>query len=75
MAAQLRVFHPNSRTSDFEEGQDPSVRISLRELLPVLDVARRRNYLWLHDFLDDEVSVTSDLYEVLRAFRAYRPSA
>jgi hypothetical protein len=74
MAAQLRVFS-GSETSAYTEAQDPSVRISLRELLPLLDVAQRRNYLWLHDFLDDEVSVTSDLYEVLRAFRSYRPSA
>jgi hypothetical protein len=29
----------------------------------------------LHDFLDDEVTITSDLYEVLQAFRIYRPSA
>lgn len=74
MAARLRVF-PASRTYECEETQDPSVRISLRELLPVLDVARRRNYLWLQDFLDDEVTVTPDLYDVLRAFKAYRPSA
>ena len=26
-------------------------------------------------FLDDEVAITTDLYEVLRAFRCYRPSA
>jgi len=74
MAAHLRLF-PASRESSFADAQDPSVRISLRELLPILDVAQRRNYLWLQDFLDDEVTVTSDLYEVLRAFRAYRPSA
>ena len=37
--------------------------------------AQRHNYLWLQDFLDDEVRVTADLYEVLRTFRSYRPSA
>ncbi len=74
MAAQLRVF-PESQPSNFGEAPEPSVRISLRELLPILDVAKRRNYLWLQDFLEDEVCVTPDLYEVLRAFRAYRPSA
>jgi hypothetical protein len=74
MAAHLRVF-PESSCSSYAESQDPSVRISLRDLLPLIDVAKRRNYLWLHDFLEDEVCVTPDLYEVLRAFRSYRPSA
>jgi hypothetical protein len=73
MAAQLRVY-PASQPSSSEVGQ-PSVCISLRDLLPLLAVAQRRNHLWLHDFLDDEVCVTPDLYEVLRAFRTCRPSA
>jgi hypothetical protein len=72
MAVQLRVY-PESQES--HHAQEPSVRISLRDLLPLITVAQRRNHLWLKDFLDDEVSVTSDLYEVLRAFRTYRPSA
>ena len=74
MAAQLRVF-PESQSAPYAEAQDPSIHISLRDLLPLIAVAQRRNYLWLNDFLDDEVCVTSDLYEVLRAFRSYRPSA
>jgi hypothetical protein len=73
MAAQLRVY-PASQASSYEVSE-PSVRISLRELLPLVAVAQRRNYLWLQDFLDDEVCVTRDLYEVLRAFRSCRPSA
>lgn len=73
MAAQLRLFPaPKHR---YIAPQEPSVRISLRDLLPLIALAQRRNHLWLQDFLDDEVSVTSDLYEVLRAFRSYRPSA
>jgi hypothetical protein len=74
MAAQLRVY-PESQSGPYGEAQDPSVRISLRDLLPLIAVAQRRKYLWLQDFLDDEVCVTSDLYEVLGAFRSYRPSA
>jgi len=74
MAAQLRVFS-GSQPSAYAEAQDPSVRISLRDLLPLVEIAHRRNYLWLQDFLDDEVCVTSDLYQVLRAFRSCRPSA
>src|SRR5262245_56383773 len=73
MAAHLRVY-PSMHESH-AEAQEPTVRISLRDMLPLVALAQRRNYLWLHDFLDDEVSITSDLYEVLRAFRSHRPSA
>lgn len=74
MAAQLRVF-PTSIDDDYAQAQKPSVRVSLGELLPLIALAKRRNYLWLQDFLDDEVCITPDLYEVLRAFCTYRPSA
>jgi hypothetical protein len=54
--------------------QEPSVHVSLGDLLPLLALAQRRNYIWLQDFLEDEVKITPDLYEVLRAFQC-RPSA
>jgi hypothetical protein len=73
MAAHLRVY-PTSPDA-VAEAQKPTVRVSLRDMLPLVALAQRRNYLWLQDFLDDEVCVTADLYEVLRAFRTYRPSA
>lgn len=72
MAAQLRVY---PTPDDSAEAQEPTVRISLGDLLPLIALAQRHNYLWLQDFLDDEVCVTSDLYDILRAFRCYRPSA
>ena len=75
MAAHLRVF-PQSAQTAFAEEAEPTVHIRLGDLLPLLAVAKRNNYLWLQDFLEDEVCVTSDLYEVLRAFSAcHRPSA
>jgi hypothetical protein len=72
MSAHLRVF-PTAHGS-VADAQDPTVRVSLGDLLPLLALAQRRNYLWLQDFLEDEVTITPDLYEVLRAFRC-RPSA
>jgi hypothetical protein len=75
MAVQLRVF-PASRESAARDTQSPTVRVSLGDLLPLIALARRNNYLWLQDFLEDEVRITSDLYDVLRAFSAARrPSA
>jgi hypothetical protein len=73
MAAHLRVFSDSA----FEEAQrqEPTVHVSLGDLLPLVALAHRNNYVWLQDFLDDEVRITPDLYEILRAFRCYRPSA
>ena len=74
MAAHLRVY------SSPEESPSPlspqrTVRVCLADLLPLVALAHRNNYAWLQDFLDDEVRISEDLYEVLQAFRCYRPSA
>jgi hypothetical protein len=74
MAAHLRVY-PRADETFGSDLPAPVVGIRLRDLLPLIALAQRRNYLWLQDFLDDEIRVTADLYEVLQAFRAYRPSA
>ena len=72
MAAHLRVYPTPDESCT---AQEPTIRVSLGEMLPLIALAQRHNYLWLQDFLDDEVCVTSDLYDILRAFRCYRPSA
>jgi hypothetical protein len=74
MAVQLRVY-PASQEEPDRDRPSPVVGVSLRDLLPLVAMAQRHNYLWLQDFLEDEVRVTADLYEVLRTFRSYRPSA
>ena len=71
MPVQLRVY-PETLDSDQDETQDPTIRIRLADLLPLLAVAKKNNYLWLQDFLNDEVTVTPDLYDVLRSFNAVR---
>jgi hypothetical protein len=73
MAAHLRVY-PVAREAAPSSDHDPHVRVSLGELLPLVALAHRKNYVWLQDFLDDEVAITADLYEVLRAFRCHRPA-
>lgn len=73
MAAHLRVY-PTPEADEVEH-QEPTVRIALGDLLPLVALAHRNNYAWLRDFLDDEVAITPDLYEVIHAFRFHRPSA
>jgi hypothetical protein len=73
MAARLRVY-PASEADSSPSIPAPTVRVTLAELLPLVALAHRNNYVWLQDFLDDEVRVTEDLYDVLQAFRCYRPA-
>jgi hypothetical protein len=54
---------------------EPSVRVSLRDLVPLVAMAQRMQFLWLKDFLDDEIVVTEDLYQVLQSFRSIQPTA
>lgn len=72
--ARLRVF-PRPDEEMNEETHAPSVPIRLSDLYPLLAQAYRDNYVWLRDFEDDELLVSHDLYEVVRAFSNCRPSA
>ena len=73
MAARLRLYKPPS--DETEERPDPEVRVRLADLLPVAAMAQRMNFIWLKDFLDDEVVVTHDLYEVMQSFRDSKPTS
>jgi hypothetical protein len=76
MAMHLRVFPQSHEPATRTPFQEPAVHVCLGDLLPLLALAQRKQYVWLQDFLDDEVAVTSDLYDVLCAFNSRRrPSA
>lgn len=72
MSARLKVYRAPVELED--ESQEPTIRVRLGDLIPLVGVAQRLNYLWLKDFLEDEVAVSEDLYEVLQAFRDSRPA-
>ncbi len=76
MATRLRVYTAPDDT-DFadDDRPDPTIHVRLGDLLPLVAMAQRMNFIWLKDFLDDEVAISGDLHEVLQAFRASRPSA
>lgn len=53
-----------------------AVRIPLGDVLPLLADAVASNRTWLTDFADDEIEISSDLNDVLQAYRHFRrPSA
>ena len=71
--ARLRVFpHPEEEP---DQDENPIIPIRLSDLYPLLAQAYRDNYTWLRDFEDDQLLVSNDLYEVVRAFSNCRPSA
>lgn len=80
MAVQLRVYRgyedalaePDADTDDLPQ---PSVHVRLGDLLPLVAMAQRMNFIWLKDFLDDEVCISEDLQEVLQSVRGIRPTA
>jgi hypothetical protein len=73
--AQLRVFPHPEEEEDRAEFHARGVPIRLVDLYPLLAQAYRDNFVWLRDFEDEELVVSNDLYEVVRAFSNCRPSA
>jgi hypothetical protein len=77
----LRVYYgpqEDSATISLAESQvqRDTVAVPLMEVLPLLADAVQSQRTWLHDFADDEVRISMDLYEVLLAYQHYRrPSA
>jgi hypothetical protein len=73
MRPRLRLF-----TGDDEDGSsqvDTQVNVRFGEITRALVEAVRWDRTWLRDFENDEVRVSSDLYEVISSFTRLRPSA
>jgi hypothetical protein len=80
MACQLRIYRgPSDDAIDTSPAASTSlnqVTVSVSEVLPLLADALASRRTWLRDFEQDEMTISSDLYEVLLAYRHYRrPSA
>ena len=53
-----------------------TVSVPLREIFRTLADAVRNEKTWLRDFEDEEITISSDLYEVILAYQHFqRPSA
>lgn len=72
---RLRVYtEPEIETAACATLPEPrsGVRVSLGEVLPLLADAVASDRTWLRDFADEDVTVSSDLYDVLQAYRHFR---
>jgi hypothetical protein len=75
----LRVyFGPEEKESPVRPGGDllprQQVTVPLGEVLPALADATNMRRAWLRDFDDDDVTISTDLYEVLLAYQELRPT-
>jgi hypothetical protein len=80
MRSRLRVYYgppSESRVNTVPaRNRKETVSVPLGEILPMLADAVQSNRTWLGDFANDEVTISSDLYEVILAYQHYRrPSA
>jgi hypothetical protein len=72
MRPRLRLYHGPDNVSTLAE---PQITVRLGEITRILRDAVRTDRTWLRDFEDDEVQISTDLYEVLSAYTHLRPSA
>ncbi len=77
---RLRVYYgpqteSTAAVTEMPVGRD-TVTVPLGDVLRVLADAVASNRTWLRDFEDDEITISSDLYEVVLAYQHFRrPSA
>jgi hypothetical protein len=78
----LRIYYGPGETVAAEKSSEPDhslqrVTVQLSDVFPLLRDAVASERTWLQDFADDEITISSDLYEVLLAYQHYcrRPSA
>ena len=80
-APRLRVYYGPENETQLRALPEtlpmrPTVTVPLGEILPVLADAVKNRRAWIQDFDDDEITISSDLYEVLLAYQHFRlPSA
>ena len=77
---RLRVFFGqddahSEATSPVDVQVQNQVTVTLGDVLPLLLDALETRRVWLRDFEEDEITISSDLYEVLMAYQGMRSAA
>jgi len=79
--SRLRVYcgPENDNTTTVissNQHQSQQVTVPAREVFTALSDAIQHGRAWLNDFEDDQITISSDLYEVILAYEHFRrPSA
>jgi len=80
MIQPLRIYcgpqGPDSAVLNDPKLPPSTVTVPLGDVFPALSDALESGRTWPQDFADDEITISSDLYEVLLTYHHYRrPSA
>jgi hypothetical protein len=78
--SRLRVYHgPDDESLRLSPATIPlhgEIQLPLGEVLPLMLDAVKSRRSWVDDFADDQITISTDLYEVLLAYQHFRrPSA
>jgi hypothetical protein len=76
--SHLRVYYGPAETTQAATSAPAGevISVSLGEILPLLADAVRSERTWLRDFETEQVTISTDLYEVILAYQHFRrPSA
>lgn len=76
MAHHLRIYRgphekPAATLTTTDTGH-PRITVNVSDVLPLLADAVASQRTWLEDFADDEITISTDLYEVLLAYQYFR---
>lgn len=79
-ASQLRVYlgretDSSTKILPAQSTTANTITLPLGDVLPLLADAVATRRTWLRDFEDDQITVSSDLYEVLLAYQQYRQAS
>jgi hypothetical protein len=76
MEPRLRIYYgPDADSKSTRAASEPApntVTVPLREVFGWLMDAVHSGRTWLSDFEDDEVTISTDLYEVILAYQHFR---
>ncbi len=74
--SQLRIYNGPEEDSSVTLSESPTgqrvVSMPVGEILPLLAEAVSSQRTWLADFEDDDITISTDLYEVLLAYQHFR---
>ena len=70
-------LHSAAKEPEFHEADfQQKVPVPLKDVVQTLADAIQQNRGWIQDFADDEITISTDLFEVILAYQHYhRPSA
>ena len=76
--SQLRIYNGPTDETPLAFGDTSSdsqnITLPVGDVLPLLADAVDSRRTWLRDFKNDDITISTDLYEVLLAYQHYRRS-